>query len=82
VEDTDAVTFESIQERFGPAVRRIVEGETKVSKVSSSVSKQGPGGGDAGDAGGGDAAAPALLNGEAQAKINVQVRWCRLNLDD
>ena len=41
VEDTDAVTFESIQERFGPAVRRIVEGETKVSKVSSSVSKQG-----------------------------------------
>ncbi|ACO70097.1 predicted protein, partial [Micromonas commoda] len=36
VEDTDAVTFESIQERFGPAVRRIVEGETKVSKVSSS----------------------------------------------
>ena len=43
VEDTDHVTFESIQERFGPAVRRIVEGETKVSKVSSSVSKQVPG---------------------------------------
>ena len=41
VEDTDLVTFESIQERFGAAVRRIVEGETKVSKVSSSVSKQG-----------------------------------------
>ena len=41
VEDTDAVTFESIEDRFGPAVRRIVEGETKVSKVSSSVSKQG-----------------------------------------
>ena len=40
VEDTDLVTFESIQERFGPAVRRIVEGETKVSKVSSSVSKK------------------------------------------
>jgi|TARA_B110000967_G_scaffold208373_1_gene260336 (p)ppGpp synthase/HD superfamily hydrolase len=40
VEDTDHVTFESIQERFGPAVRRIVEGETKVSKVSSSVSKK------------------------------------------
>jgi (p)ppGpp synthase/HD superfamily hydrolase len=35
VEDTDHVTFDSIQERFGPAVRRIVEGETKVSKVST-----------------------------------------------
>ena len=45
VEDTDHVTFESIQERFGAAVRRIVEGETKVSKVSSSVSKQVPGAG-------------------------------------
>ena len=33
MEDTDFVTFDSIQERFGPAVRRIVEGETKVSKV-------------------------------------------------
>ena len=41
VEDTEYVTFDSIQTRFGPAVRRIVEGETKVSKVSSSVSKQG-----------------------------------------
>ena len=47
VEDTDHVTFESIQDRFGPAVRRIVEGETKVSKVSSSVSKQVPGEGPA-----------------------------------
>ena len=41
VEDTERVTFESIEARFGPAVRRIVEGETKVSKVSSKVSKQG-----------------------------------------
>ena len=40
VEDTDHVTFESIEDRFGRAVRRIVEGETKVSKVSSSVSKK------------------------------------------
>ena len=40
VEDTDRVTFESIEARFGRAVRRIVEGETKVSKVSSSVSKK------------------------------------------
>jgi GTP pyrophosphokinase len=40
VEDTDRVTFESIEDRFGRAVRRIVEGETKVSKVSSSVSKK------------------------------------------
>ena len=47
VEDTDRVTFESIEARFGPAVRRIVEGETKVSKVSSSVSKRGGGGGGA-----------------------------------
>jgi (p)ppGpp synthase/HD superfamily hydrolase len=30
VEDTDLVTFERIEEEFGPAVRRIVEGETKV----------------------------------------------------
>ena len=41
VEDTDRVTFESIEARFGAAVRRIVEGETKVSKISSKVSKQG-----------------------------------------
>ena len=41
VEDTTRVTFEGIEARFGPAVRRIVEGETKVSKVSSKVSKIG-----------------------------------------
>ena len=41
VEDTPHVTFEGIEKRFGPAVRRIVEGETKVSKVSSNVSKHG-----------------------------------------
>jgi (p)ppGpp synthase/HD superfamily hydrolase len=41
VEDTERVTFEGIEARFGPAVRRIVEGETKVSKVSSKVSKMG-----------------------------------------
>ena len=40
VEDTDAVTFESLEKRYGTAVRRIVEGETKVSKVSSSLSKE------------------------------------------
>ena len=40
VEDTEAVTFDSLEQRFGKAVRRIVEGETKVSKVSSSLSKQ------------------------------------------
>jgi guanosine-3',5'-bis(diphosphate) 3'-pyrophosphohydrolase len=32
VEDTE-VTLEMIEERFGPAVRRIVEGETKISKL-------------------------------------------------
>lgn len=37
VEDTDRLTFVSIEEKFGPTVRRIVEGETKVSKVSSKV---------------------------------------------
>lgn len=30
VEDTTVVTFERIEEEFGPTVRRIVEGETKV----------------------------------------------------
>jgi GTP pyrophosphokinase len=30
VEDTEHVTFEKIEDQFGPAVRRIVEGETKV----------------------------------------------------
>jgi len=39
VEDTDRVTFDSVETRFGAAVRRIVEGETKVSKISSKVSK-------------------------------------------
>ncbi|KAF5931402.1 hypothetical protein HYC85_032275 [Camellia sinensis] len=33
VEDTDVVTFERIEKEFGPAVRHIVEGETKVSKL-------------------------------------------------
>lgn len=33
VEDTNVVTFERIEEDFGPVVRRIVEGETKVSKL-------------------------------------------------
>lgn len=33
VEDTDAVSFEDIGIWFGPAVRRIVEGETKFSKI-------------------------------------------------
>ncbi|XP_039786170.1 putative GTP diphosphokinase RSH1, chloroplastic isoform X2 [Panicum virgatum] len=33
VEDTDVVTFERIENEFGPTVRRIVEGETKVSKL-------------------------------------------------
>jgi GTP pyrophosphokinase len=31
VEDTEHVTFERIEDQFGPAVRRIVEGETKAS---------------------------------------------------
>ncbi|EXB33536.1 GTP pyrophosphokinase [Morus notabilis] len=33
VEDTYVVTFERIEEEFGATVRRIVEGETKVSKL-------------------------------------------------
>lgn len=33
VEDTQVVTFARIEEEFGPVVRRIVEGETKVSKL-------------------------------------------------
>lgn len=33
VEDTNVVTFEQIEEEFGATVRRIVEGETKVSNV-------------------------------------------------
>lgn len=33
VEDTNVVTFARIEEEFGPVVRRIVEGETKVSKL-------------------------------------------------
>lgn len=39
VEDVDAVTFEVIQNGFGPDVRRIVEGETKVSKLSKQGSQ-------------------------------------------
>eukprot|EP00803_Ostreobium_quekettii_P008953 evm.model.scf_2596.3 EVM.evm.TU.scf_2596.3 scf_2596:12882-14486(-) len=33
VEDTDALTFEDIERRFGSDVRRIVEGETRISKA-------------------------------------------------
>ncbi|EYB66689.1 (p)ppGpp synthetase I SpoT/RelA [Deinococcus phoenicis] len=40
VEDVDGVTFEVIEEHFGPDVRRIVEGETKVSKLSKQGSQQ------------------------------------------
>ncbi|WP_084050830.1 RelA/SpoT family protein [Deinococcus hopiensis] len=40
VEDVDGVTFEQIEEQFGPDVRRIVEGETKVSKLSKQGSQQ------------------------------------------
>jgi len=36
VEDTDA-TFEEIEERFGETVRKIVEGETKISKLAVRV---------------------------------------------
>ncbi|WP_456476537.1 HD domain-containing protein, partial [Oceanithermus sp.] len=34
VEDVEGVSFETIRERFGEEVARIVEGETKVSKLS------------------------------------------------
>lgn len=36
VEDTEA-TFEQVEEKFGEAVRRIVEGETKISKLAVRV---------------------------------------------
>lgn len=36
VEDTD-VTFDDVEDRFGPVVRRIVEGETKISKLAVRV---------------------------------------------
>ncbi|XP_075509666.1 putative GTP diphosphokinase RSH1, chloroplastic [Primulina tabacum] len=39
VEDTNLVTFERIEEDFGTSVRRIVEGETKVSKLGKFKSK-------------------------------------------
>ncbi|GFP80632.1 putative gtp diphosphokinase rsh1 chloroplastic [Phtheirospermum japonicum] len=39
VEDTNVVTFERIEEDFGTTVRRIVEGETKVSKLGKLKSK-------------------------------------------
>ncbi|WP_189643638.1 RelA/SpoT family protein [Deinococcus piscis] len=39
VEDVDGVTFEVITEQFGPEVSRIVEGETKVSKLSKAGSQ-------------------------------------------
>ncbi|WP_221088737.1 RelA/SpoT family protein [Deinococcus aquaedulcis] len=39
VEDVDGVTFELIESQFGPDVRRIVEGETKVSKLSKQGSQ-------------------------------------------
>lgn len=39
VEDVDGVTFEVITAQFGPEVSRIVEGETKVSKLSKAGSQ-------------------------------------------
>lgn len=43
VEDTDAVCFDDIERRFGTAVRRIVEGETKISKITKVNSSGGEG---------------------------------------
>uniref|UniRef100_A0A7N0TTL5 Putative GTP diphosphokinase RSH1, chloroplastic n=1 Tax=Kalanchoe fedtschenkoi TaxID=63787 RepID=A0A7N0TTL5_KALFE len=40
VEDTVVVTFERIEEEFGPTVRHIVEGETKVSKLGKLKDKK------------------------------------------
>ena len=40
VEDVEGVTFEGIETNFGPDVRRIVEGETKVSKLSKQGNQQ------------------------------------------
>jgi GTP pyrophosphokinase len=34
VEDTEEISFDGIEEMFGSAVRRIVEGETKLSKIT------------------------------------------------
>ncbi|MEF2278758.1 bifunctional (p)ppGpp synthetase/guanosine-3',5'-bis(diphosphate) 3'-pyrophosphohydrolase [Deinococcus sp. YIM 134068] len=39
VEDVEGVTFEAIEREFGEGVRRIVEGETKVSKLSKQGSQ-------------------------------------------
>jgi hypothetical protein len=54
VEDTDAVCFDDIEARFGSAVRRIVEGETKISKItkvnSSAGAERGGGSGEGGAA--------------------------------
>lgn len=41
VEDTDRITFGEIEAKYGPAVRRIVEGETKVSKLGKVPSHEG-----------------------------------------
>jgi GTP pyrophosphokinase len=53
VEDTDAVSFDEIEAWFGPGVRRIVEGETKFSKLGRLATADG------GVGGGGTASAPA-----------------------
>jgi GTP pyrophosphokinase len=34
VEDTECISFDDIEARFGTSVRRIVEGETKISKIT------------------------------------------------
>lgn len=40
IEDVEGVTFKMIAEQFGPEVSRIVEGETKVSKLSKAGNQQ------------------------------------------
>lgn len=39
VEDTEEISFDGIEEMFGSAVRRIVEGETKLSKITKCSSE-------------------------------------------
>ena len=68
VEDTDAVSFAEIEAWFGPAVRRIVEGETKFSKIgrlAAAAAEATEGGGGAGAAA---AAAAAAAEGAARSE--------------
>ncbi len=75
VEDTDVVSFDDIDKWFGPSVRKIVEGETKFSKIRGLTGERSGGGNvfssNGGSSNGGSNGATAVGNGVASPTTSI-----------